>query len=69
MKKIASLSQSQIDEMPRYVDKWLRIGLSTEPVDFEKAKTAVAKAYKCAGLPAPKSYYHFSSPLSAAYGA
>lgn len=59
------LSQSQIDAMPKYVDKWIKIGLSTDRVDFEKAKELVSKAYTAVGLKAPKNFHWASGPNEA----
>lgn len=47
---ICDLTQEQLDEMPKYVDKWVSIGLSTDLIDFEKAKEAIHLAYAAAGL-------------------
>ena len=69
MKKIESLTEAQIAQLPIYRDKWLKIGLSTDPLDFEAAKAAAMKCYKLAGLEAPKYFYRFQSPYSAAIGA
>lgn len=63
------LTSEQISKMDEYRDKWLKIGLSTEPCDFEKSKQAVIECYKVAGLEPPKYFYLFDSPLSAAYAA
>lgn len=60
--KLNSLTNSQIEAMPKYVDKWISIGLSTEPVDFEKAKRLVAKAYTAVGLAEPKLYHFARGP-------
>ena len=68
-KMINSLTQEQIDSFPAYVEKWLTIGLSTEPLDFERAKAAVIKCYEIAELPPPKYFYRFESPYSAAMAA
>ena len=38
MKKITHLTQAQKDKFSEYVDKYANLGLSTERVDFEKAK-------------------------------
>ena len=40
-KKLDKLTQAQIDAMPKYVEKWVAIGLSTERVNFEKVKPFV----------------------------
>ncbi|MEE9451850.1 MAG: hypothetical protein V3V61_03730 [Gammaproteobacteria bacterium] len=66
---IEKLTQEQIDKMPLYVDRWLKIALSTEPLDFGRAKEAAIKCYEIAGLEPPKYFYHFESPYSAATGA
>lgn len=67
--KIEKLTPEQEALLPHYRDKWLEIGLSTEPLDFEKAKEAACLAYECAGLEPPSQFYRFESPLSAAIGA
>jgi len=51
--------------MPKYVDKWIKIGLSTDRVDFEKAKELVSKAYTAVGLKAPKNFHWASGPNEA----
>lgn len=63
--KIARLTKEQEALLSVYRDKWLKIGLSTEPLDFEKAKAAVCKAYKLAGLNAPEQFYRTTGPLEA----
>ena len=57
-KKLNKLSQPQIDAMPKYVEKWVSIGLSIERVDFEKVKPLVAKCYEKAGHKVPN--FHFA---------
>jgi hypothetical protein len=66
---ITELTQEQVSKFPEYVDKWLKIGLSTEPLDFDNAKKEVVRAYKIAGLKPPKYFYHFKSPYEAAIAA
>ena len=65
-KKIESLTQEQVDSLPMYRDRWLAIGLSNEPLDFERAKEAATRAYKEAGLTPPERWYHFRSPMECA---
>lgn len=65
-KKIESLTPKQESQMAVYSKKWIDIGLSTEPMNFEKAKEALTLAYEIAGLKAPKTFYSVESPLSAA---
>ncbi|MCG7985030.1 MAG: hypothetical protein JAY90_20050 [Candidatus Thiodiazotropha lotti] len=68
MKKLTELSEEQLAILPKQREKWLKIGLSTEPLDFDAAKKAVCDAYKIAGLEQPKYFYRFQSPYSAAIG-
>jgi len=63
--KIESLTANQEARFVEYIDKWLSIGLSTEPVDFENAKTAACLAYRLAGLEEPKNFHITDSPIDA----
>lgn len=56
--KLEKLTQKQLDAMPTYVDKWVKIGLSTERVDFDLVKKLVGVCYTRAGLPIPQ--FHFA---------
>lgn len=62
---ITELNEYQESQLAVYRDKWIQIGLSTEPVDFEKAKAAVCEAYRLAGLAEPTKFYVADSPESA----
>ena len=62
---ITSLTKEQRELLPVYRDKWMRIGLSTEPCDVEKAKIAVSDAYRMAGLEPPKIWLHARCPIEA----
>lgn len=64
-KKIEKLADDQVAKFPEYVDRWLNIGLSTTPVDFEKAKKAVCEGYRLAGLKEPTQFYVVDGPLAA----
>jgi hypothetical protein len=64
-KKNQKLTAEQEALLPVYRDKWLEIGLSTEPLDFEKAKIAVCAAYESAGLSKPTKFYTAKSPVDA----
>ena len=66
MAKQEKLTDRQVQLLPAYREKWLKIGLSCEPLDFEKAKDAAKRAYAIAGLAAPTRFYHMSSPIGAA---
>jgi len=60
---INKLTPAQIARFPEFVDKWTRIGLSTEPADRARAEAGIELAYKVAGLYAPKIVW-CGSPLS-----
>ena len=47
MKKIESLTNDQISQTESYVDTWLKVGLSCEPIVFDAAVDAVKLAIKC----------------------
>lgn len=64
-KKNEKLTAEQEALLPVYRDKWLEIGLSTEPLNFEKAKIAVCAAYESAGLSKPTKFYTAKSPVDA----
>jgi hypothetical protein len=66
MKKIDKLSQEQIDKFPEYVNKWVKIGINTEPTNMTKAKKFIKKAYEVAGLTPPK---YFIGPVNGPYEA
>jgi hypothetical protein len=60
--KIQSLTPEQAAAMPEYVNKWVSIGLSTEPTDEEKGTAAIVKMYEMGGYKAPEVYW-VDSPL------
>lgn len=65
MAMIEKLTPEQEAMLPVYEKKWLEIGLSTEPLDFEKAKEAAKLAYKLAGQKEPNEFYATRSPVEA----
>jgi len=62
---IEKLTAEQEAQFDVYRDKWLKIGLSTDPIDFEKSKDAVCKAYNLAGIKNPVNFYQAKSPMDA----
>ncbi len=40
-KKIETLTESQKSKLPEYIEKWTKIGLSTEPANRQKAEEGV----------------------------
>lgn len=66
MKKIEKLTDEQQAALPKYRDKWLAIGLSTEETDVEKAEAAMDKVYECAGLKPPQNKIWGRNPYEGA---
>jgi hypothetical protein len=62
--KIEKLPEKQIARFLEFVEKWTRLGLSTEPAAREKAEKAIIAAYLAAGLNPPKRIVWCGSPLS-----
>lgn len=70
---IDRLTPEHIAALPGYRDKWLGIGLSTEPTDRAQAEAAMSAAYRAAGLCSPRfiwqpSPIHAMATLAASYG-
>lgn len=63
---ITKLTKKQKALLPVYRDKWLKIGLSTEPSNHVKAEDAINRAYEMVGLEKPKQFVWCGSPQSAA---
>ena len=68
MKRIDRLTQKQIDRFPEWVDKWTKIGLSTEPANWRIAEDAVRNCYRVSNLKQPKVILRMGSPYSATFG-
>jgi hypothetical protein len=51
---IDKLTPEQEAKLPEYRDKWISIGLSTEPADRPRAEAAVKELYKLVGFPEPE---------------
>lgn len=57
-----ALTEEQIAKLPAIRDKWMAIGLNTQPADRAKAEEGVRLAYEIAGLEVPKDFYWVQSP-------
>ena len=68
VKKIDKLTDKQIASIPEWVGKWVKIGLSCEPADFEDAERGVHGCYRAAGLCEPMIVLRMSSPYGAVLG-
>ena len=51
---IATLTDAQRDAIPTYVERWISIGLSTEPADRELAEVSLRAMYAFADLAEPE---------------
>ena len=61
--KIEQLTKEQKLRFPEFVDKWIKIGLSTEPANKKEAEEGINEMYQIAGLKKPKIVW-CDSPLS-----
>lgn len=60
---IEKLTEEQKARFPEFVEKWTKIGLSTEPANRQEAEDGIKEAYEIAGLDEPKIVW-CSSPLA-----
>ena len=68
MDKITNLTDEQIARFPEFIDKWTKIGLSTQPADRERAERAIRGLYALAKLKEPCVIW-LPCPISAALSA
>lgn len=61
---LTELSPGQEAALQAHADKWVQIGLNTDPIDRPKAMAAVELAYECAGLKVPAQFVWCQSPLA-----
>lgn len=66
--KEIKITKQQESQMSLYKEKWLKNGLSCDPLDFENAKPALADAYRAAGAEPPRFVFHMQSPIGGAVG-
>jgi len=66
--KITKITDEQKAQFQPWVDKWVAIGLSTEPADFDAATEAALKGYSFANLDRPKVVLRMASPYAATIG-
>ncbi len=65
MEKITELTEDQKAQFKPWVKKWVEIGLSTEPADFDRAEKAALAAYALCGLRPPMVVLRVGSPYAA----
>ena len=64
MKYIKQLTKAQEKMMPKWAEKWIKIGLKTGKTDWKTFEINIKKAYKKANLEFPKNpIIHVQSPL------
>ena len=66
---INRLTPEQEALIPIKREEWLKVGLSTQPADREKAEHGVKLAYEAAGLTPPEQMIWVDSPLAGCYAA
>ena len=64
MSRIEKLTDAQIARMAEFRDRWIKIGLSTEPADRPVAEAGIIESYRAAGLSPPQRIVWCGSPLS-----
>jgi hypothetical protein len=64
--RLERLTPAQEARLPAIRDKWVGIGLSTEPADRPRAEAAVRLAYRRAGLAEPTDIMWTGSPMAGA---
>lgn len=60
---ITELTPEQEARLPEFRDKWIKIGLSTEPANRPEAERGIRLAYECGGLKPPKEIVSCDSPF------
>ena len=66
--KITELTPSQKARFGEWTKKWIDIGLSVEPADFDAATGAALKAYALCNLGKPMVILRMGSPYGATMG-
>ncbi len=61
-RQISELTEAQRAAMPGWRDKWIRIGLSTDPADRLRFEAGAHGCYRAAGLAPPKRFVWVESP-------
>jgi hypothetical protein len=59
---IKQLTPAQTARFPEFVEKWTKIGLSTEPADRPRAEAAIRLVYEAVQFSPPEKILWFKSP-------
>ena len=68
MGKITKITPEQSAQFEAWTKKWIEIGLSTEPADFDAATDAALRGYRYANLRKPMVVLRMASPYAATLG-
>lgn len=68
-KIIKELTPEQEAQIPAWIDKWLKICLSTEPAKFQKAMEGIRGCYRFANVKEPMHFTEVPSPIVGAIAA
>ncbi len=69
LKKVRHLTPEQQALIPVYKENWLKIALSSQPVDKLKAESALDWVYRCVNLEPPKMKLWLDNPYQGCLGA
>ena len=68
MSRIDRITKAQAARFPEWVSKYIEIGLSTAPADFDAATEAALRVYKLCNLNRPQIVLRMGSPYGATLG-
>lgn len=69
MKSITKLADEQKSQLESWARKWVEIGLSCEPADWEASERGIRACYRHAELPEPRVFVRVASPIVLAWAA
>lgn len=55
--RIEALTEEQLARLPEFKEKWIKIGLNQEPINYELCKKIISKQYTDNGLKVPEFKY------------
>lgn len=67
--RIESLSEAEKARMAEWADKWIAIGLKTDPADRPRFEEAARACYRFASLPEPQQVVWVKNPIVGAFAA
>lgn len=62
------LTQDQLDQLPAFRDKWIKIGMDTGDLNVERSLELIKAIYEKEGLVFPDKFRVFDSPMGAIKG-